>query len=510
MKRLLSVIAISLLVTIPAFSQDDFGGFDSLSGADLEALLGGGGGGNRGNRGRGNNNIPDAETMFLDLKELLKARKVPLSKDQEKSLRTLLDTETKSMRESLEAQFGNRGNNNNQNNQNNRPNPIAELFKIVSKHNADLLTSMKAELAPDQVSVLTKAEKDKKVCTVVLDLVNPQQFENRGGRGNNNNFDRPIGFEGGFDGGFDRGGRRGGNNFADQIPDRQFCTSATSTTAERLAPVAQVLSKGKKPLNADQEKKFSELIEAKLPVMEAEIRSTDPQIANLINQQNNQNRNNNNNNNPQQLRNNIVNTILSQLGIPNNNNNNRGNRGGNNNNNNAAANNSNQGRTNRGNNFNPQAEIQKKNEELLDKVAASLNADQQPVIKKLKYDQIKSKGGADRYRAILEEEGTPLTPEQYAQIQALFNSQNQAVRQFADQLVQKELEAAPQPPPPAQQDQQNRNQNNVNQNPVAQQIIAKVLPQVSVQRARLEKVTQDTILKLLTPPQVASYKLNSL
>jgi hypothetical protein len=548
MKKLLWVITIVLLAA-PAFAQDDagggFGGFDgTLSGADLDALFGGGG--NRGNRGNNNNNnIPDPESMFLQLKDLLKVRKVPLSKDQEKSLRALLDTEIKSMRESLEAQFGNRGNNqNNQNNQNRQTNVLAELFKTVEKHNAELLTSMKTDLTPDQASLIAKAEKDKKVCIVMLDLVNLQQLQNRGGRGNNNNTNNntnlPIGFDGFDSGGFDRGGRgynNNNNNWAQQIPDRQFCTSGTSTTAERLAPVSQVLSKGKKPLTPEQEQKFSGLIDSKLTLMTEEFKSADPRHAELLNQINNQNRNNNNNNNPQQLRNNIVNTIMSQLGIPNNNNNNnnRGNRSGNNNpnnpndpnnpNTNAAANNANAnnanannnnnaGRGNRGNNFNLQGEIQKKNEELLDKVTSSLNADQQPVIKKYKYDQIKARGGAERYRAILEQEGTPLTPEQLAQIQALFNGQNQAVRQYTEQLVQQELaNAPPQPDPvpqPNQQQPQNRNQNNVNQNPLAQQIVAKLLPQVSVRRATLEKVTQETIMKLLTPPQVASYKINSL
>ena len=511
MKKLLGLIII-ILLALPAFAQDDFGGFIGgfdgvLSGNDLNALLGGGGnrGGGRGN----NNNIPIPEDMLLQVKELLKARNVPLSKDQEKALKPFLQTEIKAMQEYLDTQFGNRGNNNRGNN--NQANILSELFPLIAKHNTELLTAMKADLTPDQAPLIAKAEKDKKTCLVMLDLFNPeqQQFGNRGNRGGNNNF------------------------LAD-LPDRPFCTSTNSTTADRLAPVSKILSKGKNPLTADQEKKFSGLIEARLAAMEEELRATNSQLGNLFNQNRN---NNNNNNNPQQLRNNIVNTVMSQLGIPNtNNNNNRGGRGGGNNNPpnaanaaanpaanpaTAAANTNNAGNArggNRGNNnFNPQAEIQKKNEELYDKVAAMLDAEQGKVIKKYKYDQIKAKGGAERYRAILEEEGTPLTPEQLTQIQNLFNGQNQAIRAAAELLVQKELDAAgPQaavPPQNQQNDngQQNRgNTNNVNQNPLAQQIVAKVMPQVSVQRARLEKVTQDTIMKTLTPPQVASYKLNSL
>ena len=489
MKKLLWM-GIIVLLAIPAWAQDDFGDFGGFDGAvsvgDLDALLGGGGG--RGNRGgRGNNlNIPDPQIALNEMKELLKANKAPLSKDQEKALKTLLETETKAMRESLEAQFANRDNNNNQNNRgNNQANMIGQLFTVVAKHNTELLTAMKADLTPEQLPLITKAEKDKKVCLVMLDLVNLQELNQRGGRGRDNDFFR-------------------------EIPDRPSCTSASSTTTERLAPVAQVLSKGKQPLTSDQEKKFSTLIEARVPQMQEELRTTNPQMGNLLNQINNQNRNNNNNNNPQQLRNSIVSTIMSQLGIPNtNNNNNRGNRGGNTTNTTTT----NAGRGNRGNNnFNPQAEIQKKNEELLDKIAASLNPDQGSVVKKFKYQQIKSKGGPERFRGIMEEEGTPLKPEQFSQIQALFNSQNQAIRQAAEQLVDQELARTPPQPEPtaAQNEQRGRNQNSVNQNPVAQQIVAKVLPQVSVQRARLEKVTLDTILKLLTPAQIASYKINSL
>ena len=102
-----------------------------------------------------------------------------------------------------------------------------------------------------------------------------------------------------------------------------------------------------------------------------------------------------------------------------------------------------------GNNQNSQAELLKRNEELLDKVAASLKPEQRPVVKKLKYDQIKARGGADRMRAILEEEGTPLTPEQFTQLQAIFNAQNQALRQYTTNLVQEAVAKLP-PAPPTQ------------------------------------------------------------
>jgi hypothetical protein len=597
MKKLLSVMAMVLLAS-PCFAQEDFGGgfgggFDGLlTGSDIDALLGGG----RGNRGNNNGtSIPNPEQLLLQMKDLLKAKKVPLTKDQEKALKTFLDTETVAMRTELETQYYGRGhNNNNRGNTNNTTTVLTEIFTTVTHHNTQLLTAIKADLTPDQASLITKAEKDKKVCTVLLDLFNPQQLQNRnegnrGGRGNNNNnqgFNNfPAGLDGlGFEfqggGGFPQGGNRGNNNqnnnnFQQAIPDRAFCTTTNSTTAERVAPISQILTKGKKPLTPDQETKVASLIEARVPVMQQEMRDKNPEmarLANSINNNNNQNRNNNNQNNnntppavnPQTLRNNIVSTIMTQLGIPNtnnnnnNNNNNRG-RGGNANfqnqnnqnqnqnqnnqnpnnqnananqnqnananananNNNANANNNNRG--NRGNNnFNIEAEVRRKNEELYDKmpVAAKLDPPQAAEIKKYKYAQIKARGGVERYRGIMEEEGTPLTPEQTTQIQSLMNASNQAVRQYADNLVGQEMAAVPslEPPPTAtptnqnqnNQNYQNRNPNNVAQNPVAQQIVAKVMPEVSKRHAGQDRALTETIMRVLTPQQVASYKLSTM
>jgi hypothetical protein len=477
------------------------------------------------------------------------------------------------MRTTLESQFGNRGNNNQNRGNNNQANMITEMFNIVGKNNAELLTSLKSSLTPDQAALITKAEKDKKVCTVVLDLLNPQQQQqnrgnegNRGGRGGGGGgFNVPPGFEdligfdggggggGGGRGGGGRGGNNQNNNFLREAPDRAFCTSTASTTAERVAPISQLLTKGKKPLTADQEKSFSASIEAKYAKMQEELKASNPEMQRLLNSINDSNRNrgNNNNNNtqqtlnPQTLRNNIVNTIMTNLGIQtnNNNNNNRGGRGGNENfnpnnqnqnnpnANNANANNPNANnpnaqnaqnannnnnfnRGNRGGNNNIQQELQRKNEELLDHIAAKLNPDQSTIVKKYKYDQIKAKGGVEKYRAILEQEGTPLTAEQTNQIRNLFNAQNQAVRAFAEKQVTDEMakHASLEPPAPANPNpnQQRPNPNNVNQNPIAQQIVSTLMPLVSRQHALLERTTGDTILKLLTPSQVASYKINSL
>ena len=548
MKKLLSLIAIVLLA-VPAFAQDDV----ILTGGDIDALLGGGNRGNRG--GRGNNNqpqIPDPLYMFEDLKTLLKDKKVPLDKNQEKSLQTFLNTETTAMRTALEAQFTNRGNNNGRGN-NNQANMITDLSAAVTKSNAELLTEIKAALTPDQVALIAKAEKDKKACTVMLDLINFQELRNRLSN-NNNNFGGGRGGPGGFnidgfdfpglDGGGGGGGNRGGgNNQQNQIlqnlPNRPSCTSRDSTTAQRLAVVGGLLANAKKPLTADEEAKFSASIEGRMKTMLDDLKAKDPQVDQLLNSLN-QNRNNQNQTqtqtpqvNVQTLTNNIVNTIMQNLGIQNqnnnNNNNNRGGGGRGNNNANATANNNNRGNNNQ--NFNIQGEVQKKNEELLDKVAAMLKPEQQPFIKKMKYDQIKARGPVDKYRAILEEEGTPLTPEQTTQIQTILNTSNQAVRTFAQGLVTTEIQALPPGALQAaaeqilqQQQQQEKQQqdprqnrgnnnavNNVNQNGVAQQIVSKVINQVSVRHAQQDKVATDTIMtKVLTPAQQASYKVSQM
>src|SRR5215207_4810470 len=148
MKKLISVIAIGLLA-FPAFAQDDFGGGlggDSvLTGGDIDALLGGGG--NRGGRGNNNNqnSIPNPEGLLLQMRDLLKLKKVPLNKDQEKMLKPFIETEVTAMRTDLESQLGNRGNNNTNNRGNNTAAIIGDMMTIVAKHNAELLTTMKAD-----------------------------------------------------------------------------------------------------------------------------------------------------------------------------------------------------------------------------------------------------------------------------------------------------------------------------------------------------------------------------
>jgi hypothetical protein len=580
MKKVLSLLTFVLLA-MPAYAQDEL----VLTGGDIDALLGGG---NRNNNrgGRGNNNqlqIPDPVFFYEDVKALLKDKKVPLDKNQEKALQTFLTAETTKMRTDLEAQFQGRGNRGNANQQNDLTR-IRDLSAAVEKHNAALLTETKAALLPDQASLVDKAAKDKKVCSVLIDMINFDQLRQRFNNQNQNNNFRGGGGPGGFEGGgldlsafgldFPQGGgggNRGGNNnnFQNQIssiiPTRPSCTSKDSTPAQRVAVLGEILTKGKKPLTADQETKVAALVEGKVKTMMDELKATDPQIEQFVNNLANQARNaaNNNNNqnnqnqqqtqtpqvNVQTLTNNIVNTIMSNLGIQtnNNNNNNQNNRGGrggnqnqqnnqnqpnNQNNQNPANNNNNfnRGNNNNNNGFNPQAEIQKKNEELYDKVAALLKPEQGAFVKKVKYDQIKARGPVDKYRGILEEEGTPLTPEQVTQIQQLLNAASQATRTFAQGLVTTEinalepgaLQAAAQQIIQQQQQQQqqqqnpqqnrnNTNVNNVGQNGVAQQIVSKVIGQVSTQHSRLDKIANDQVMtRVLTPAQQASYKVHSL
>lgn len=592
MKKLSLVIAFVLLA-MPAFAQDEF----VLSNSDIDALMGGG---NRsgGRGGRGNQNqpqLPDPIVWFAEIKDLLKNNKVALDKNQEKALQTFLDKETVAIRTEVEAGF-NRGRGN-QNNNNSQMAMLPDLTAALTKHNTEFMTEVKAGLTPDQVALLTKAEKDKKVCSVALDLVNFQAVRTRLQQNNNNN--RNNNFDGGMSVelmevlGIQSGGtqNRGGSQpnqtqqFLQLFPDRASCTQSNSTTAQRLAVLGDILTKGKKPFTPEQSTTVSALIEAKMKAITDELKakySNMDQMLNSLNQNNNnnnQNRGNQNQNqnqtqtpaapptvNIQTLTNNMVNTIMQNLGIQNANNNNnqggggrggrgggggnfeggrggnfeggrggrgggdfppnfaqdqnQGNRGGNNNNNNF--------------NFNPQQEITKKTEELYDKVAAMLTPEQGKLIKKVKYDQMKARGQVDKYRAILEQEGTPLSAEQVTQIQRMLDTQNQAIRTAATTLVTKEVQALEPGAMQAvideylaqqtQQQQQQQNQqfnrnnnnnnnavNNVAQNRVAQQIIQKTLPEVSKQKALLEAATFQRIqTTVFTPQQVANYKLASM
>jgi hypothetical protein len=533
MKIFLCAIALAISVT-PASGQDDFDSGNTLTASDLDALFGGGRGGSRGGNSL-QNLITNPEATLVQIKETLRNKKIPLDKTQEKSLQKLLETESKALRSFMETQFTNRGNNSGDNRGNNSNNPIARIDTLVLKHNTELLAAIKTDLTQEQLSLVNKAEKDKKVCLVLLDVVDFQQLANRGGaRGGFDGGGFPGGPGGGFGGGglggpggFDGGGFGGGGGFpggpgafpgGEDLPNRPTCTSGESSLGQRLAPLGSVLSKGKKPLTPDQEKKFTAMIAERLQTLEQEARDSGLP-SNLFNQ----GRGNAPQVNPQQLVNNIVNTVLNQLGIITSNG--PGNRGGNDFGNrgpggpgdfgNRGGDFANRGGGNRGNNVNPQAEILKRSEESFDKIIAMLNPAQRPSIKRLKFDQIKVRGGADRIRAIMEEEDTPLTAAQLTQVTSLYNAQNQSLRQFATQLAQDAFAALPPAATTARgtqnsQPQVNFNPNNVNNNPQAQQVVAQVLPKVSVQRALLDKATIDTVMKLLTPPQVASYKLNAM
>ena len=96
----------------------------------------------------------------------------------------------------------------------------------------------------------------------------------------------------------------------EDLPNRPTCTSGESSLGQRLAPLGSVLSKGKKPLTPDQEKKFTAMIAERLQTLEQEARDSGLP-SNLFNQ----GRGNAPQLNPQQLVNNIVNTVLNQLGI---------------------------------------------------------------------------------------------------------------------------------------------------------------------------------------------------
>ena len=73
-------------------------------------------------------------------------------------------------------------------------------------------------------------------------------------------------------------------------------------------------------------------------------------------------------------------------------------------------------------------EIIRLNDQLLGKIAAApvLSPEQQTLLKKLYKDQVKSRGGFDAIKLTLEDAGAPFSDDQSAQIQPLFDEQNQA------------------------------------------------------------------------------------
>jgi len=73
-------------------------------------------------------------------------------------------------------------------------------------------------------------------------------------------------------------------------------------------------------------------------------------------------------------------------------------------------------------------EIIRLNDQLLGKMAtvSSLSPEQQAFVKKLYREQVKSRGGFDAIKVTLEDAGVPFSAEQVAQIQPLFDQQNQA------------------------------------------------------------------------------------
>lgn len=109
-------------------------------------------------------------------------------------------------------------------------------------------------------------------------------------------------------------------------------------------------------------------------------------------------------------------------------------------------------------------EIVRLNDQLLGKIAAApqLNDTQRRIMTKLYKDQVKSRGGFDAIKMTMEDAGSPFSAEQVAQIQPLFDQQNQAKAQLV-----KESQGTP-------------------------------------DKARLDQLQRDTlakVLKLLTPAQ---------
>jgi len=96
-------------------------------------------------------------------------------------------------------------------------------------------------------------------------------------------------------------------------------------------------------------------------------------------------------------------------------------------------------------------EIIRLNDQLLGKIAEAtvLRPEQQTLLKKLYKEQVRSRGGFDAIKLTLEDAGAPFSAEQSAQIQPLFDEQNQA-------RIQLIKESQGQPPDKAKLDQLQR------------------------------------------------------
>jgi len=96
-------------------------------------------------------------------------------------------------------------------------------------------------------------------------------------------------------------------------------------------------------------------------------------------------------------------------------------------------------------------EIIRLNDQLLGKIAEAtvLRPEQQTLLKKLYKEQVRSRGGFDAIKLTLEDAGAPFSVEQSAQIQPLFDEQNQA-------RIQLIKESQGQPPDKAKLDQLQR------------------------------------------------------
>jgi len=84
-------------------------------------------------------------------------------------------------------------------------------------------------------------------------------------------------------------------------------------------------------------------------------------------------------------------------------------------------------------------EIVRLNDQLLGKMAAApgLKPEQQAFVKKLYQDQVRSRGGFEAIKLTLENAGVPFSAEQMAQIQPLFDEQNQAKLQLLNESPDK-------------------------------------------------------------------------
>lgn len=156
-----------ILVTTPLFAQDEGGGFGSIFGGDLGIERSG---------GRGSAGPPD---RLLTLRELLSKANAPLTNDQERTLKPMIESEIQRMQDSIRQKFpefaaqqgetaegqrrgrGDGGGQGRGGSRGGAVDPNSPVGVEMHRMNEDLLAKVTAALKPEQQSALKRYRDDQ-------------------------------------------------------------------------------------------------------------------------------------------------------------------------------------------------------------------------------------------------------------------------------------------------------------------------------------------------------------